>query len=157
MADRAADRPRPPRTRKAPTGNPPQGDNGGATAKSPPASSGAPRRGSMARVRESLIGTYAMVGVMTVASSQGREDPSLQVLGESITLRAEAAADAWLELADQNPAVKRALIAFAEGSAIASLLTIHFAMLAPFLAAREVIPPMFAAPFTPPRNGAGPE
>lgn len=118
-----------------------------------------PRRGTDRKVKESLVTTYQTVGMLTVASAMAREDDALVAFGTAVTSRAEAAADAWLELADQNPAVKAALIKFTQGSAVANLAAVHLSMVFPLLAARGVIPPIVAGAFgytAPSQNGDTP-
>lgn len=122
------------------------------------------------KLRESLKGTYEMAGVLVMGIGLrprkiGEEihapgDPGLVATGEAIVTRADAAVEAWLDLADKNPKVKTALRRFTEGSAFAGLIGVHVAMAAPVLASRGILPPQLAVilstePTAPSSNGNG--
>lgn len=95
------------------------------------------------KLKASVQSTYESVGLLVIGVGMSKQDNGLIGSGQAITTNAEAAADAWLELADQNPAVKRAMQRFAEGSAVATLVTVHVGMLLPLAASRGVIPAAF--------------
>jgi hypothetical protein len=99
-----------------------------------------------------LAGIYQGLGVAimglgasraTEASPQG--DAGIAGVGAAMFQNADAAALAWLDLADQNPAVKAWLHRITEASAVGSLVAVHFAMALPLLADRGVIPAPAAA------------
>lgn len=137
MADNtAAKEPRPSRARRRPSAA--EGFPKPDEVKTPP-------RGDMRKVRETLIVQYVgLAGIVNMVGT-AREDAGLRGTAVAIVAQAESAADSWLEVAGQNPAVKRALLAFAEGSAFAGLATAHLFMLLPLLADRGVLPASIAA------------
>lgn len=126
---RASRAPRPPGPRQA--GGTPSPDDEPEAEK--------PRRKSPQekRLREALAGTYASVGMMAQAVGTGQmmarglqePPPALRigmVLMDSDTI--DGCVDAWLDLADQNPRVRKALIKAMEGTAIAGLIGVHVAI-----------------------------
>jgi hypothetical protein len=124
----------------------------------------APRKGRATiddKLRESLSDTYQMLGLAIITIAMPTDDEGLAQTGVMITERADAAADAWIDVADKNPKVKTALRKFTEGSAFAGLFAIHLSMFAPVLASRGILPPQIAAllssqrPAEPSPNGAG--
>lgn len=92
-----------------------------------------------------LASAYQGIGLAVIGIGISREDNGVRDTGVSMVNHAEQAAEAWLDLADQNPAVKRALKKFTEASAIGSLVVVHLSMAAPLLADRGVIPAPLAA------------
>jgi len=92
------------------------------------------------KLQTELTGIYQGIGVGIGGIGVGKRDEGLAATGAMVVTNAEAAAAAWLDYADQNPAVKRALKRFTEASAIGSLVAVHVAMLAPLLVDRGVIP-----------------
>jgi hypothetical protein len=119
----------------------------------------APRRrvGSDRKLRDALTNTYQTVGTVVAGIGHSHEDAPLTAFGVNVANHAEDAADAWMELADQNPGVKAALARFAEGSAVANLIGVHVSMAFPLLVARGLVPGFVAqtAPPAPDQNGAG--
>lgn len=109
------------------------------------------------KLQTELTGIYQGIGVTVAGIGVAKSDQGLAVTGATVTNNAEAAASAWLDYADQNPAVKKALKRFTEASAIGSLVAVHVAMIAPLLVDRGVIPAAAAgvadAMFT--QSGAG--
>lgn len=95
------------------------------------------RAGNDRKLKEGLQGLYTTIG-MTVLATAG-DDPT-RYAGEHIVNMAEPAADAWIDLGNQNPKVKAALVKFSEGTAAAAIIGIHVTMLAPFLLAKGMIP-----------------
>jgi hypothetical protein len=77
-------------------------------------------------------------------------NPAMVAAGVNITAQAESVSDTWLELGRQVPAVRRMLESMLTGSAYATLVMGHIAMLAPVGVALGVIPEhlgsMFLAP-----------
>lgn len=102
---------------------------------SAPKSTGAPKRTPADRkLATSLSSTYQAVGVSicTVGIHRGG-DARFLTSGQSFIEKADELAEAWMQLADQNPKVKAALRKFTETSAMAGLVGMHFACMAPFL------------------------
>lgn len=127
------------------------------TADTPPRD--APRRRSPndRKLRDALTNTYQTVGTIVAGIGQSNQDAGLAAFGVNVANRADEAADAWMELADQNPGVKAALARFAEGSAVANLIGVHVSMAFPLLAARGLLPGFIpqGAPVDPSQNGNG--
>jgi len=92
------------------------------------------------KLQTELTGIYQGIGVAVGGIGVAREDQGLMGTGAMFAANAEAASSAWLDYADQNPAVKRALKKFTEASAVGSLVAVHVVMLAPLLIDRGVIP-----------------
>lgn len=118
------------------------------------------------RIADSITGTYQSAGMVIIAAAMARQDEGLLGTGQAVVNGAESASEAWLELADQNPKVKKALQRFSEGSAVATLFAVHIGMVLPLAASRGVLPPMFGAataaaaagggmPMPPSMNGNG--
>lgn len=91
-----------------------------------------------------------MVGMGVHAVAQARGDVNMVAAGVNITSQANGTADAWLELSQQNPQVKRMLQGFVQGSAVANLVGAHVAMIAPIVASRGIIPPQVGLMFLSP-------
>lgn len=136
---------RPPRASRTPRAR--------ATSDTPPRD--APRRRSPSdrKLREALTNTYQTIGTVVAGIGNNSDDPALLAFGVNVANKADDAADAWMELADQNPGVKAALARFAEGSAVANLIGVHVSMAFPLLVARGLIPGFVAQ--TAPQNGDG--
>lgn len=92
------------------------------------------------RLREALTGTYLSAGMMCQAVGAGvmmtrglgpEDAPPVMRLGLALMddEAVNACVDSWLEVADQNPKVKRALMKAMEGTAIAGLIASHVAIL----------------------------
>lgn len=67
--------------------------------------------------------------------------PFNQAIGESIQYGADDAAEAWDELAAQNPKVKAVILNLIQGTVWAKLISVHLQMALPFLASSESLPP----------------
>lgn len=67
--------------------------------------------------------------------------PFNPAVGESIQAGADDAAEAWDELASQNPKVKSFILNLIQGTVWAKLISVHLQMALPFLAASESVPP----------------
>jgi hypothetical protein len=61
-------------------------------------------------------------------------------IGESIQVGAGDAAEAWDELASQNPKVKAFILNLIQGTVWAKLISVHLQMALPFLATSESLP-----------------
>lgn len=66
--------------------------------------------------------------------------PFNPAIGESIQVGADDAAEAWDELASQNPKVKAFILNLIQGTVWAKLISVHLQMALPFLAASESVP-----------------
>lgn len=66
--------------------------------------------------------------------------PFHEPLGMSIQSGAELAAEAWDEVAAQNPAVKNFILTITQGTAWAKLISAHLQIALPFLAMSESVP-----------------
>lgn len=160
---------RPPRTRR---GRARRDTPAGAGATAPPKP--ASRRTTDDKVRESLTGTYQMLGGTLASIGMVKQDSGLAGTGVAFINSAETLTDAWMDLAEQNPAVKAALRRFTEGSSLGTLIVAHGACMVPLLASRGVIPDAMSGvmtamsgassadtsgvtpgPFTPTTNGTG--
>lgn len=97
------------------------------------------------KLKTELAGTYSTIGMAVAGIGISKKDGGIAGTGAALVNHAEAAADAWLDLADRNPKVKLALMRMTEASAIGALVTVHMAILMPLLADRGVVPPSIAA------------
>jgi hypothetical protein len=88
-----------------------------------------------------LESTYQMLGTVGMMASRG--DELKLAASVNVINCAGPAADAWIDLAEKNPKVKDALQKFVSGTAAAQLISIHFAMLTPMLAAYGLVPKNF--------------
>lgn len=136
---------RPPRRERAPRNRARTQDN----TPPPPPEEPAPtppkkRTPADKKLASSIASTYQGIGLMVTAAGMSRGDGGVAGTGTAIVEQAEAAAEAWLVLADQNPKVKAALRKFTEGSAFAGLVAVHIPVVMPLLASRGVIPVSFA-------------
>jgi hypothetical protein len=91
------------------------------------------------KLHASLIRFYGMVGVGITGAGMARGDVGLATVGVNITSQAEGTADAWIELSQQNPRVRKVLQGFVQGSAAANLIGAHVGMVVPLLAARGMV------------------
>ena len=101
-----------------------------------------------------LTSTYQGIGLAVSGIGVARSDTGLMGTGAAMVNNAEHASEAWLDLADQNPRVKAALVKFTEASAIGSLVAVHLSMAVPLLASRGVIPDQFVAAMSGATGGA---
>lgn len=106
---------------------------------------GTPRRGQDRKVQESLAASYQMFGGVLTSAGMVRSDNGLVQTGVVVIERSEMLAEAWMDLADTNPAIKVALRRFTEGSAVGGLILLHLTCAMPLLVDRGVIPPTAAA------------
>jgi hypothetical protein len=93
------------------------------------------------KLHASLVRMYSMMGVGMTGFGQARGDIGLATAGVNVMSNASETADAWIELAQQNPRVRQALNGLVTGGAMANLIGSHVAIVAPILAARGAIPP----------------
>jgi hypothetical protein len=88
---------------------------------------------------------YGMVGIGLTAAGQGINNPGLAVAGVNVASRGEVTAEAWVDLAENNPAIRKALEGFLAGSAWATVIGGHVMMAAPVaLSLRTDTPPAVA-------------
>lgn len=118
------------------------------------------RIGADRRLVEALTGTYLSAGMacqglgalQTIRSPVPPTEPvPLMRLGLVLTdeITVSQAVDAWMEVADQNPKVKRMLIRAMEGTAIATLIGVHLSI----VMRAGLLPGV--VPFNPQTNGHG--
>lgn len=96
------------------------------------------------KLAEDLTQIYATIGLAIHGIGSVREDVGLSNMGMAVIQRAETLSENWLELANTNPAIKKALKKITEGGAWGSLIIGHAICIVPFLADRGVIPPAVA-------------
>lgn len=130
-------------------------DSAGAWAPPPEPETDKPKRGTNARrLQGKITEAYASIGFITCAIAstkqqmlgeipagtpadhprmqQSRQNELLYNAGTNAINTSSAVAEAWMELADQNPAVKTALERMTEGSAIASVVITNAMFIIPF-------------------------
>lgn len=88
---------------------------------------------SITRIRAGLVMTFTMAG-MGVSVYDGWD-------GQVIALNAERLADAWCELAEQNPRVRKALERMLEGSAWGGAIGTTAAVAVPIAVRHGMLPP----------------
>ena len=118
-----------------------------ATEETPTVKPRAPKRaprGDDRKLVENLTQLYSMIGGGVASWGMLKGDVSLVATGNNVIARADDVANTWLELAEQNKAVRRFLEGFTEGSAVASLVGLHLVMAAPFAASRGAVPEQMA-------------
>ena len=92
------------------------------------------------KLAASIAGTYQAIGMGIIGIGMARNDGGLAGTGTATVNNAEQIAEAWLDLADKNPSVKKALKKFTEISATGTLVGLHITLLIPLLIDRQVIP-----------------
>src|SRR5438876_6712317 len=91
--------------------------------------SGAPRTTSTPsskRLEQDIARFYMMMG--TILRPFARWYPALQPISDNIKIFAEDAAEAWIELADKDPRVKKILISWTSASVWGNVIGVHFAI-----------------------------
>jgi hypothetical protein len=127
-----------------------EGDTPDGSADSPPLTR--PRRRSSAdrRILESLTGMYGMVGAGIAGVGQVQGNAGLLAAGINVTVQGETLAGQWLDLAEEVPAVRRALEGMLKGGAVSVVVMGNAGIALPILAAAGIIPQqvgnMFLAP-----------
>jgi hypothetical protein len=122
-------KPRPPRGEAKPSAKaPPAGPSDAARDATPE-----PKRRSPAdrKLSENLSKFYGLLGVGMAGIGNATGNVGLVASGVNVASKAEDAAEAWMAMADNSPAVRKALEGFATGSTFAGVIGIHVAMLAP--------------------------
>jgi hypothetical protein len=143
------------RPRKSTPGTDAKGEAGGAshsgthTHNAPPAEPTPKRRTPADRkLQEAVAGLYQTAGMAIIGVGMSRSSEDTANAGAHIVNMAPAVSDAWIDLANQNPQVKRYLQKLGEGSATATLIGLHVAMLAPLAAAGGLLPDSFGEVLT---------
>lgn len=93
------------------------------------------------RLHASLCTGYEGIGGVVIAIGNAKNDDGLKGVGLKCVNNADRAADAWIELAAENPKIKAMLLRFTETSKVGVLVGIHVAMFVPLLADRGIVPP----------------
>lgn len=103
-----------------------------------------------AKLQESITDLYAQGGLILAGVGMAREDVGIQSVGIGMANGSQAIGEAWMDLADKNPKVKAALVKFTEVSSVGVLVSLHVAIVLPFMADRGMIPviPGVTAPNT---------
>lgn len=92
------------------------------------------------RLHDALTGTYQGIGGVVVTFGFQLEDNGLTGVGTGLINQAETLAEAWVELGNQNPKVKKALQRFTEASAAGTVIALHLSVLTPLLMDRGILP-----------------
>jgi|SRR5271165_627577 len=97
-----------------------------------PTSTSAPRRTgrppSSAKLQERIKRFYMMAG--TIGKPFGRWIPALEPISENLKVFADDAAIAWIELAEEDPKVKKMLESMTAASTWGNVIGVHFAIFA---------------------------
>lgn len=121
-----------------------RGGESSGTASAPPTP---PLRGDDKKLHSALVQFYVSIGMGAQGIAAMKGDIGLVAAGANIVSNAEAVADAWVELAQQNPKVRTMLQGFIQGSSVATLVGLHASMVVPMLGARNMVPPEVAGMF----------
>lgn len=108
------------------------------------ASSGAPKTGRKTQrdlLKERLERVYMMIGTILVPFS--RFFPALEPIGNNLKEFSTEAANAWMELADEDPKVKGYLESVTGASTWGNVIGIHFAIFATAIPASSPIGSVF--------------
>ena len=128
----SAPKPAAKRKPKAATGG---GGGGSSAPQSTPTPEPIKLTGEEKKLHGSLVRFHAMIGMGVQQVGRARRDPNMAVAGVNIVAMASDTADSWMELAQQNPAVKKALsglaawplMIFSTGSSLTSgIMTLKF-------------------------------
>lgn len=99
------------------------------------------RSGNDKKLADALTKGYQTIGIAAMGIGARKGDNGIAGTGLAMVESAEAAADAWMELADKNPKVKIALQRITEVTAVGVLAGIHVGIMFPLLVDRGVVPP----------------
>lgn len=89
------------------------------------------------KLEEGISSLYQGVALVVMGTASGAEDFAA---GAHIAEQAPVIASAWMDLGDQNPAIKAALKRFTEGTAFATIIGLHATTFLPLLAAKGLVP-----------------
>lgn len=94
------------------------------------------------KLAASLAQFYAMIGVGIAGVGQASHNIELAAAGVNVASRAEESADAWMDLADTSPRVRKMLEGFATGGSWAGVVASTVTIVAPIAVAirRDNIP-----------------
>lgn len=84
------------------------------------------------KIRGALSDVYNMIGMAAI--------PFDPVYAQFVMDKSDDLADAWMDLAENNPKVRTYLQRFTEGSGVGTIIMAHAMMVAPLLAKRGIIP-----------------
>jgi hypothetical protein len=103
-----------------------------------------------AKLQESIVDLYAQGGLLIAGVGMARADEGITSVGVGLANGSQAIGEAWMDLADKNPKVKAALLKFTEVSSVGVLVSLHVAVVLPFMADRGMVPviPGVTAPNT---------
>lgn len=101
-----------------------------------------------------IAGLYQMAGATIAGVGMRTGDEGITAAGVQTITISEPLADAWLDLADANPSVKRVLKKLTEASAAGIVVSLHITILVPVLISRGILPEQFAVAFAE-QNGNG--
>lgn len=92
------------------------------------------------KLQASLTAAYEGLGVGVSLLGVQLQDEGIAQTGVKINGMADITADAWLELAKENPKIMETLIRLTEASKMGVLVGCHIAMIVPFLVNRGMVP-----------------
>lgn len=121
----------------------------------PPAPEKRPHTPDERRLAEALSAGYQAMGGALIMVGMRLDDGGLVGSGSETISRADLIADAWIDLARRNPAVKQWLKKVTEVSAVGMVVGAHIACAIPFLASRGILPPVMVVPDEPPTDPFG--
>lgn len=98
------------------------------------------RRGDSRKLKEALERFYATIGGGVATAGMFTGNIGMVASGTNIATRSDEVSEAWMELADTNPKVKKFLESFMEGSSVANLVAAHLSMVVPLIAAQGIVP-----------------
>lgn len=96
------------------------------------------------KLADDLTAIYVAISMALDAVASIKDDPGLKQTAELLAAKSGAISEAWLELANTNPAVKRALKNLTAGTMVGGLALLHGICLVPLLADRGIVPPYIA-------------
>jgi hypothetical protein len=118
------------------------------SAKTASPSGGSVRGGNKTtRLRDDIAQFYGTLGMAAVGIGIATGDAGINGTGQAIVMRADTIADAWVELAQKNLKVKKALEQITGATSMGGIIGVHVMVLIPFLADRGMVPPLVAAAF----------
>lgn len=108
------------------SGSSPGSPGGNETSGSSPTASPPRRTPKITGLREKLARFYMMIGTIMVPF--GRFIPQLEPIGANLKQFSDEAADAWMDLAEEDPKVKQYLESLVSASGWGNVIGIHFAI-----------------------------
>lgn len=135
---------RPPRGEGRPKIKPKGDDGAQATPAEDFAQAAKPRQGKDRKLQDGLRDLYVQAGLIVDMGHIPLGKPGLHVAAVNIITRAPTMAEEWMDLADQNPAVKEALNRFLSGTSLVGVVMAHAFLAIPVVAAMGVNVPTMA-------------